>query len=159
MATIEASVSSYVSATPDEVFAVLTDPPRMAEWMNGVEEAAWEPGSELRRGGQFGMKYKYRNKVSDIKMELIDVKPNSELRFKTISGPYPIEAHYVLEPSETGTNITYNQTAFSDSAMAALGFYLTSWLAKPMIRKVLRKDLEKLAAIIVEPEQPAEAAE
>lgn len=148
MATIQASMSTYISATPEEVFSVLTDPPKMAEWMNGVQSAEWEAGSEARTGGRFDMKYKYGRKTSDIKMEIVAVSPGSLYEFKTVEGPYPVAAHYTIRPTDDGTTITYNQIAYSDSILSAVGFLLTGWFAKSMVRRVLRKDLEKLGAIV-----------
>lgn len=148
MPKIETSVNVTVSGSPETVFAVLSDPTRMSEWMNGVESAEWEEGSDSRAGNRFKMKYKYNRKVHDITMEIIAVEPGSLLEFKTIEGPFPIQARYTLRPAADRTVLTYHQTAYSDSMLAAVGFVLTSWLAKPMVRRVLRKDLEKLSEAV-----------
>lgn len=144
MANIHASVSSNISAAPEAVFAVLSDPARMPEWVNGVQSAGWENGSGPQAGGKFNMKYKYGRKVSDLKMEIVAVEPGLLLEYKTIEGPYPILARFTMRSSENGTTVTYTQTAYSDSKLSALGFMATSWFAKSMVRRILRKDLEKL---------------
>lgn len=158
MPSIDASASTTISSPPEAVFLMLTNPARMAEWMNGVQSAEWEEGSGPRTGGKFDMKYKYSRKIHDIKMEITAIQPGSLLEYKTIEGPYPIQARFTLRPAGDGTAITYGQTAYSDSFLAALGFVVTSWIAKPMVRRVLRKDLEKLSAIVQEKnQQPADS--
>ncbi len=148
MTSLQADQSIEIAAAPEAVFAVITDPARMPEWINGVQSAEWEEGSGAQAGGKFDMRYKYGRKTSDIKMEVIAVSTDSSFQYKTIEGPYPIVAHFTLRPSGDGTTMTYNQTAYSDSFMAALGINLTRWIAKPMVRRMLRKDLEKLRAIV-----------
>lgn len=148
MPSIDANASTTVSGSPETVFSVLTDTSRMSEWMNGVQSAEWEEGSGPQVGGKFDMKYKYSRKIHDIKMEIIAAEPGSLLEYKTVEGPYPIQARFTLRPAPDGTAISYNQTAYSDSMLSALGFVLTGWFAKSMVRRVLRKDLEKLGAIV-----------
>ncbi len=148
MATIETSVSKEITVPPLTVFAVVSDPSRMSEWINGVQSAGWEEGASLRVGARFDMKNKYGRKVHDIKMEITASEAGSLLEYRTVEGPYPIQGRFVLRPSGDGTALTYNQTAYSDSRLAAIGFYVTGWLAKPMMRRMLRKDLEKLATIL-----------
>lgn len=153
MSKIHGHVSIKILAAPESVFAVLSDPTRMSEWINGVQSAEWDGNSELRAGSRFNMSYKYGRKVADITMEILAVEPHTLLEYKTVKGPYPILARFTLRPSDDGTTVTYSQTAYSDSILSALGFAVTGWFAKSMVRRILRKDLEKLDAMI-DPKKP-----
>lgn len=144
MANLKTSVTAEVAGTPQEVFAVLSDPARMPEWVNGVQSAKWADGASLEPGGRFEMEYKYGRKTNDITMEITTVEPGRKLEYHTVEGPYPIEATFDLAGSAGSTSVTYTQNAIADSMLASIGFFLTGWFAKGMVRKNLRKDLEKL---------------
>lgn len=148
MANLKTSVTVDIDATPEAVFALLSHPSRMVDWMKSIESAEWAEGSLLESGGKFHMKYSYARKTHDITMELTEVNPPSKLAYHTIEGPYPIEATFDLTSSGKGTSLTYTQNAISDSKLSALGFILTGWFAKSMVRRMLRKDLEKLAELV-----------
>lgn len=147
MANMAVSVREETDATPVAVCAVLTDPAKMHLWVNGVQSANWDEGSSLHPGGRFSMKYRYARRVSDITMEVTVAEAGSRFEYHTVKGPYPIEAKFTLEPLAAGTAVTYSQNAISDSKLAALGFILTGWFAKRMVRRQLRKDIEKLGAL------------
>ena len=148
MASLKAKVSVDISAGPESVFDVLADPSRMPEWVSGVQTAKWETGSGPEVGNTFRLEYKYGRKVNDIVMEVTEAQPGVLYEYRTIEGPYPINARFTMMGSASETAVTYEQTAYSDSMMASLGFFLTSWIAKPMIRKTLKKDLGKLAGLV-----------
>ena len=147
MANIATSVQVSSSASAAALYAVLTDPAKMHLWENGVQSATWDEGSSLEPGGRFSMKYRYARRVSDITMEVTVAEAGSRFEYHTVKGPYPIEAKFTLEPLATGTAVTYSQNAKSDSKLTALGFILTGWFAPRMVRRQLRKDIEKLVAL------------
>ncbi len=148
MSNLRTSVTVEVQGSPEKVFGVLTDPTRMPEWVNGVESAEWAPGSTLKTGGRFGMKYKYARRTHDVTMEITVVTPNTKLEYHTVEGPYPIEATFELSDVGDNTSVTYTQNAIADSKLSSIGFMLTGWFAKSMVRKNLRKDLAKLDAAV-----------
>ncbi len=148
MTSLQASVSVDIAASSEAVYEVLTDPSRMPEWVSGVQSAEWSSGSGPEPGSTIQMSYKYGRKVNDITMEVTEADPGVRYEYRTIKGPYPINARFTIMGSATQTAVTYEQTAFSDSMLASIGFFLTSWFAKPMVRKTLRKDMAKLAALV-----------
>lgn len=145
MANIRVTVEVESEGAPDQVFAYISDPSNMPDWVNGVESASWSEGSDLQPGGKFNLDYKYRGKTSKIVMEITGSDPGRKFEYHTIEGKYPIEVTVELMPSGTGTKIAYTQNALSDSRVTSLAFIVTGWLARPMMRKSLRKDLEKMA--------------
>ncbi len=156
MANIEVTITAEIEAAPDAVFAVLTDPARMPEWANGVKSGEWVKGSTATPGSKFKMLYRYGKRSHDITMEITATELNATYQYHTIKGPYPIDAKFILTPTANGTSLSYTQNAFSDSKLATLGFVLTRWIAKPMIRRTLRKDLAKLSeAVKGGPEDPS----
>ena len=148
MANLQTSVTAEVTGGIEEVFAVLSDPARMPEWVNGVQSAKWAEGASLKPGGRFEMEYRYGRRTNDIIMEITNVEPGRKLEYHTVEGPYPIEATFDLVASGDNTSVTYSQNAIADSKLASIGFFLTGWFAKGMVRKNLRKDLEKLNAAV-----------
>lgn len=144
MANLQVTVEAELDEPPEKVFPFLADPEKMPLWMSGVESAEWAQGSAPVSGGRFSMRYRYARRVNDITMEITAVEPNMRFEYHTVEGSYPIEASFNVRPNNGGAFVTYTQNALSDSKMAALGFMLSAWFAKPMMRRALRKDLVKL---------------
>jgi uncharacterized protein YndB with AHSA1/START domain len=145
MATVKAAVEAEMDVSPGNAFAVLTDPTRMASWLNGVQAGGWIDGQHLEPGGRFMLSYRYARQVSDITMEVVSAVPGSRFEFRTVEGPYPIHATFEIASAGAGARVVYRQVAFSDSFLSALGFWVTGWFAKRMVKRVLARDLAKLA--------------
>ena len=155
MASITAVVEADSAASPSAVYEFLTDPSKMSQWINGISEARWADGARLLPKNRILMKYEYRKRVSDIIMEIDAAEPGRRFAYHTVEGPYPIRVDFTLAPSGRGTRITFKQEALSDSASSGFMFGLFGWALKPMVRKVLRKDLQKAAALAAGEPAPA----
>ena len=148
MANLRASVVVEISAAPEAVFAALSDPSKMPDWISGVQSSEWEGDPAPRPGGRFKIQYRYGRRINDITMEITVAESGSRFEYHTVEGPYPIEASFILESSGNATVVTYSQNALSDSKLALIGFMLTGWFAKSIMRRTLRRDLGKLEAMV-----------
>ena len=147
MAAIKATVEEESAASADAVYEFLTDPTKFNLWVNGVREARWGEGSGPMPNGRILMKYEYRKKVNDITMEVDAAEPGRRFAYHTVDGPYPIKVNFALAPTAAGTRITFTQEALPDSMVTGFMFATLGWAFRPMVRKVLRKDLQKAAAL------------
>jgi uncharacterized protein YndB with AHSA1/START domain len=155
MASLKVTVEADSTAAPGAVYEFLTDPSKMSQWVNGVTDGEWAAGAGPAPGGRMLLKYTYRNKVNDITMEVTAADPGHRFAHHTVEGPYPIKVHFALSPSGSGTRIAFTQEAISDSAATAFMFAVFGFALRPMVRKVLRKDLQKLTALAAGEPVPA----
>ncbi len=147
MASLAAEVSIHVERPVEEVFDFVSDPANMPQWVGYVAEAESSSG-EPRVGATFEIKYTYGRRVSDITMEVTEFERATRFAFKTVEGPYPIQAAYTLTPEGGGTRFTYFQGAQSDSPVTALMFVLLGFLLKIPTRGLLRKNSERMKAAV-----------
>ena len=103
------SVSTEISASPDEVYALVSDITRMGEWSPECFQCAWTKGAS---GPAVGAKFKARNKggrgpawFNSPTVTVAD--PGREFAFNR-SGPGTgsYTWRYAMEPSPTGTLLT-----------------------------------------------------
>jgi uncharacterized protein YndB with AHSA1/START domain len=100
----------HVAATPEAVFAVLSEPEQYAEWVIGTKrtetvDAAWpEPGSRLRWSAGIGPL-----ETSDV-TEVVEAEPGRRLLLRARMRPVgETEIELVLEPSGGGTRIVMRE--------------------------------------------------
>ena len=92
-------------ATVDEVWDVLAEPERLADWWPGIAQVeptvrrALAPGALWRIGGGAGGKPSFRRRPEMVgNLLLIDVEPPSRLTFQLLAER--IDAELTLEPSD-----------------------------------------------------------
>jgi uncharacterized protein YndB with AHSA1/START domain len=104
----EVSVTQEIDASPDQVWAMVSDVTRMGEWSPETESAAWHgnatgpaPGAKFRGVNRNGKK-KW-NTVATV----VDADPGRCFAFKVQAVGLPIsEWRYTIEPTATGCRVT-----------------------------------------------------
>jgi uncharacterized protein YndB with AHSA1/START domain len=112
MADLIATAEIDLDASPDKVWAALTDPDQIREYMFGsTVETDWTPGSEIRWKGEYGgHKYEDKGKV-------VSIEPDQRLvltHFSPMSGleDTPGNYHtltYQLASRGSGTHLSLSQ--------------------------------------------------
>ena len=148
MAGLAAEVTIHVDRPVDEVFDFISDPAKMPLWVRYVAEAEWTKDAEPRVGANYGVKYTYGARDSDITMEVTELNRPTRFAYMTVKGPYPIRVTYTLAPEGRGTRFTYFQDAQSDSLITGIMFALLGFLLKYPTRGLLRKNSERMKAAI-----------
>ncbi|TCN35293.1 uncharacterized protein YndB with AHSA1/START domain [Kribbella orskensis] len=112
MADYVATAETEISASPTQVWAVLTDPEQIKKFMFGAEvETDWQPGSPIIWKGV------YEGKEYEDKGEILAVEPGRLLKvthYSPLSGQpdTPENYHtltYELEESGTTTSLSLSQ--------------------------------------------------
>lgn len=100
--TFRASV--FVAATPEEVYAVVSDVTRTGEWSPVCRECWWDEG----HGPEVGAMFTGRNVTPDrtwtSRSEVVAAAPGREFAWSV--GPGLVRWSYLLEPVDGGTELT-----------------------------------------------------
>jgi uncharacterized protein YndB with AHSA1/START domain len=133
-------VSAEVTAAPDQVWGVLSDPTRTGEWSHECHTVAWQDGHDRP---VVGARFRGRNRAGQVRWArtctITEVEPERLLVFRT-SGGYPpdsTEWRFRLTPlADGGTRITQSYRIIS------MPKYL-----EVMIVLLLRQHLDRRAAL------------
>jgi carbon monoxide dehydrogenase subunit G len=103
MARAEHSV--VIQRPPNEVFAYLSDPSKIAEWQASALEAVQESPGAMAVGTRVREARKFLGKRMESVMEVTAHEPGRELGLKAVSGPIRFEVRQHFEPVGAGTRI------------------------------------------------------
>ena len=103
MARAEHSVE--IQRPPEQVFAYLTDPGKIAEWQASALEAAQETPGPMAVGTRLREARKFLGKRMDLVMEVTAHEPGRQFSLRTLSGPLRFEVRQRFEAVEGGTRI------------------------------------------------------
>ena len=112
MADYVATAETEIDAPPDKVWAALTDPEQIKEYMFGSQvETDWKPGSPIVWKGE------YEGKQYEDKGEIVEIEPERRLKvthFSPMSGEEdrPENYHtvlYELESRDGRTRVSLHQ--------------------------------------------------
>lgn len=121
------SVSRDVSAAPEQVWALVTDLPRMGEWSPENRGGAWSKGA---CGPAVGARFKGRNKngrrawSTSVKVDVCD--PPRAFSFGLIAlGKNWCDWVYEIEPTPTGSRVTHSWVDHRGSFQVKLGKWVS----------------------------------
>ncbi|MEV8375257.1 SRPBCC family protein [Kribbella sp. NPDC056861] len=112
MADYLATAETEISASPEQVWQVLTDPEQIKKFMFGADvETDWQPGSSITWQGEYeGKKYTDKGEILAVqKGRLLKLTHYSPLGGQP---DVPENYHtltYELAPSDSGTRLTLSQ--------------------------------------------------
>ncbi len=140
MASVNEQVE--IAASPEQVWAVIADPARSAEWIDNHQGFVGEPPAGYEEGTTFGQRIRVMNMPADVRWSVEEYQAPSVLRMKG-SGPMGIglKAAYEVAPSGAGSQVTVGFD-FSGGAVFAVAGQLTREVGDS-----LRVSLGKLKAI------------
>jgi hypothetical protein len=72
-----------------------------------VLEMIWRTKPPIAKGTKGSERRKFAGKMIFLDFEVTDFKPSKLLAFKNISGPFYLERNYSIEPTSSGTKVTF----------------------------------------------------
>ena len=137
------TVTADVSASPDALWAVLSDPSRNSEWLQMHQGFVGEAPAGFTAGQSFGQKVKVLGMPADVTWTVRDVDPAHRLHLSG-TGPMGIglAATYLVEPAGDGSKVSVTMD-FSGGAVMMVGSQLESEVGAS-----LRASMEKLKALV-----------
>jgi uncharacterized membrane protein len=133
----------FIQRSLQDVFNVITDPVKSAQWQSFSESAEWTSSSPAGIGSTWKTVGKFMGRSIDTEMQVTGWEPPRKVSFKSINGPYPMEVTNTLDAQDGGTLITI-------SGQADIGgfFKLAEGLVGKQIEKQIDADNEKLKLLM-----------
>ena len=141
----EISVSIQIKASPEEVWALLTDFERVYQWMWAVDHI--QITSKIRTG--VGVKTHTVMKLMGFRLEsdgeVVEWVENKKLGFRATSG-MEWRSLLTLEPSPVGTKVTYAVNYKVPGAL--VGRVIDQFMIRREVLKVLECCMERARALL-----------
>jgi carbon monoxide dehydrogenase subunit G len=125
--------SVFIKRSPQEVFDVLTDPPKSAQWQSYIDSAEWTSSDPAGVGSTFKTAGKFMGRNVDTELTVTGWEPPRMVSFKSINGPFPMEVTNTLEAQDGGTLVT-------SKGQADIGGFFK--LAEGLVGKQIEKQIE-----------------
>jgi|SRR3990172_1024532 len=104
---IKVEHSIIVPRSVEEVFSFLGNFEQDPHWQSGILEAKQMPAGAALVGTTVKQVRHFLGRRLDYTGEVIEYEENKKIWVKSISGPYPFEGGYTLEPVDGGTKVTF----------------------------------------------------
>jgi uncharacterized protein YndB with AHSA1/START domain len=131
MTKLESSV--VINRPPEEVFAFVTDPGNMTQWMAELVEGKQTSEGPLGVGTTLSAVAKPLGRRAESTQEVVEYEPNSKYAFKSTSGPVASQDNYTFEPVAGGTKLT----RVAEAEMS--GFFK---LAEPLMVRMMQRQFD-----------------
>ena len=96
-----------IDRPPDAVFAVLTDPDRLAEWQPTTVEVRRSAAGPLSRGERFQEVHKAMGRRLESTFEVADYEPGRRFTLHAVDGPMLLDGHWDLAAADGGTRLHF----------------------------------------------------
>lgn len=133
----EASHQVEIDRAPSEVFAFLADGENDRRWRSGVLDVRRKAGQGQGAVYEQGVRGPFGRRVP-ADYEITEYEPGSRIAFRAITGPVRPEGSYRLEPTATGTRVTFVLRC----APAGL-----AKLMSPMVAKTMKSEVAQLSKL------------
>jgi uncharacterized membrane protein len=104
---IKVEHSVIVSRSVEEVFSFLGNFEQDPHWQSGIIEAKQIPEGVTLVGTTVRQVRQFLGRRLDYTGDVIEYEENQKIWVKSLSGPYPFEGGYTLEPIDGGTQVTF----------------------------------------------------
>ena len=127
----------------DEVFAYVTDVPKMAHWVTGVSSAELISDA-MGNGARFVCRYTSAFRPNELELVVTSYAPPAVFGIQIARGPFNFDGTISLEADGDGTRIVTTTAVDPDSLATRLASLLFGWFVAPSMRKRLTRELEAL---------------
>ncbi|MFC7528522.1 SRPBCC family protein [Actinoplanes sp. GCM10030250] len=133
------TVSAVTTADPDQVWQVLTTPSRTPEWNDMHQGFTGDVPATLAEGTTYKQKVKLMGMPAEMAWKVVTADAPKQLE-QAGDGPMGVKAknRFVLEPSGTGTQITYDMEFIGPALNGPMAAMLEKQ-AKPAATQALEK--------------------
>ena len=130
---MEIRTSVEVAASPDQVFAYLSDVENNPEWQSGMVSAVWTSDGPIGEGSTYDQIATFLGRRIESTFTVEAYEPGRMIRASTTGGSFPITFTRTVEPSDGGSRVSAVITG------EASGFFK---LAEPVLRIMVQRSVD-----------------
>jgi uncharacterized protein YndB with AHSA1/START domain len=104
---IRFQLATRIERPPAEVFAYLADPRNLHDWQ-GTAEVEQLTSGPIGEGARFREVHRMLGRRIESVTEVVDYDPDRRFGVHVISGPFPIDGRWELEPDGAGTLLRFS---------------------------------------------------
>jgi uncharacterized protein YndB with AHSA1/START domain len=132
---IEFSVETEIARAPEEVFAYVTDPAKLATWQTNTVSVTQEGNGPLGLGTRLREVHSAPGgKELESLVEVSEFEPPKVFALRMVEGPLPIDGRITFEPAGEGTLMTFSGSGQPSGAMR---------LAAPLLRRSIKRQFRQ----------------
>ena len=140
--SIDVIAEVHVHRPRDEVAAYMSDPANDPEWIGGLREARLLGDGPLGEGSRVARVASFMGRKVEYVNEVTALEPGRVLEMRSVKAPFPMHITYSFEDRD-GRTLVRNHVRGGGGL-----FSLGSPLFAPMVRRSVRKDLERLRDVL-----------
>lgn len=99
-------INLVINRPIEEVFAFISNPENQPRWRAATLEIKRVSSEPLDVGSTVRGRFTFLGRPFEGNLEIIARQPHRSYATRLVEGPFPLEAHYTLEPTESGTRLT-----------------------------------------------------
>ncbi len=99
-------INLVINRSIEDVFAFVSNSENLPRWRATALEVTKTFEGAPSVGGVFKGRFTFLGRPFEGNLEITAHEPNRTYATKMVAGPFPLEARYTLEPSESGTRLT-----------------------------------------------------
>ena len=140
--SIDVMAEVHVKRPRDEVAAYMSDPANDPDWIGGLRSARLVGDGPLAEGSRVARVASFMGRKVEYINEITALEPGRKLDMRSVKAPFPMHITYTFEDRDGGTLVR-------NHVRGGGGFFsLGSPLFAPMVRRNVRKDLERLRELL-----------
>lgn len=142
------TLTQHIQASPESVWAVITDIPASAATLSGVESVQLLTDGPYGEGTRWRETRKMLGRSETVEMWVESVEPGRSTVVKALQGGADYTTRFSLSPRDGGTDLTltFGAEILKPTAASRVMMALFGKLGMSVTRKALAKDLADIAA-------------
>ncbi len=138
------SVTIRIEAPVPMVYAWITEPEKLKQWMGGLVESTPLTTEGLKVGARSREVFQMGDEKRVMEVEITALRPNERLEAKVTSDGFAVDVKYILSQKDGLTRVTY----IGDAKYHKLHLRLFEPVITPMAQQKLEEDFARLKELI-----------
>ncbi|TSE14626.1 SRPBCC family protein [Arthrobacter sp. KBS0703] len=142
------SLTQHVNASPEKVWAVISDIPGSAATLSGVESIQMVSGGPYGEGTRWKETRSMMGRRETVEMWVSEADPPRSTTVKALQGGADYTSRFTLAERDGGTDLTltFGAEVLKPTVLSRIMMAMFSRIGMSITRKALAKDLAEIAA-------------
>jgi Polyketide cyclase / dehydrase and lipid transport len=138
---LDVTARTSIAADRNAIWDYASDPVNDPIWISGIRTATWLTEPPLREGTRVERVATFLGRRIEYVLEVVECRPGSRLRMKSVRAPFPMEITYEFEDRAGAVDASVRVQGGPTGLVAPMGS-----LMAPMVRRSVTADLGNLRA-------------